>query len=265
MMQIIILNQIDSNTMTESQRHNAILALLAEQNLVSVTDLISRIGMSPATARRDLNKLNELGKLRKVRNGAERIEADAVAWLPLDLRNTPHLDEKHRIARQAAQLLQPGSSVVINCGSTAFLLGQYLCGRPVQIITNYFPLASYLISQGHPDLVIMGGQYNNSQSITISLDDDQCQQYAAHWMFTSGAGLTADGLYKSEVITALSEQKVMRSISKLAVLADSSKVGQGSGMLFARADDIDVLITSKGANAETLAQLRQKGVEVQEI
>lgn len=39
-------------------------------------------------------------------------------------------------------------SVVINCGSTAFLLGREMCGKPVQIITNYLPLANYLIDRG---------------------------------------------------------------------------------------------------------------------
>ncbi|MBB5192005.1 DeoR family ulaG and ulaABCDEF operon transcriptional repressor [Silvimonas terrae] len=251
--------------MTERQRHHAILALLAEQSPVSVHDLIARIGMSPATARRDLHKLAQAGQLLKVRNGAERIDAGSPAapWLPLDLRNTPHLDAKYRIAREAATLLSPGDSVVINCGSTAFLLGQQLCGRPVQLITNYFPLASYLVSHDHADLILMGGQYDHSQGITIG--DDQSLRYAARWMFTSGSGLTADGLYKANIITALSEQKVMRGASKLVVLADGSKVGQGSGMLFAAASDIAMLITSTDADAATVAALRARGVEVRQV
>lgn len=67
-----------------------------------------------------------------------------------------------RIAAAAAQLCQPGESVVINCGSTAFLLGREICGKPVQVITNYLPLANYLIEQDHDSVVIMGGQYNKT-------------------------------------------------------------------------------------------------------
>ena len=52
-----------------------------------------------------------------------------------------------RIARAASQLIAPGESIVINCGSTAFLLGRELCGKPVQIITNHLPLANYLIDR----------------------------------------------------------------------------------------------------------------------
>ncbi len=76
--------------------------------------------------------------------------------------------KKVRIAKAASQLVNPGESVVINRGSTAFLLGREMCGKPVQIITNYLPLANYLDRSEHDSVIIMGGQYNKSQSITLS-------------------------------------------------------------------------------------------------
>ncbi len=60
--------------MNEVQRHNGILSLLEENQAINVSHIIERFNVSPATARRDIAKLDELGKLRKVRNGAERIE-----------------------------------------------------------------------------------------------------------------------------------------------------------------------------------------------
>lgn len=86
----------------------------------------------------------------------------------MNLHQAQNHDEKVRIAKAASQLVNPGESVVINCGSTAFLLGREMCGKPVQIITNYLPLANYLIDQEHDSVIIMGGQYNKSQSITLS-------------------------------------------------------------------------------------------------
>ena len=65
----------------------------------------------------------------------------------MNIHRAQNLDEKVRIARAASQLIAPGESIVINCGSTAFLLGRELCGKPVQIITNYLPLANYLIDR----------------------------------------------------------------------------------------------------------------------
>jgi len=55
---------------------------------------------------------------------------------------------------------------------------------------------------------------------------------------------------------------MLNYVGKLAVLVDSSKVGQRAGMLFSRTEQIDVLITGKEADVEILEQLRQKGVKV---
>lgn len=129
----------------------------------------------------------------------------------MNIHQAQNHDEKVRIARAASQLVNPGESIVINCGSTAFLLGQELCGKPVQIITNYLPLANYLIDQEHDSVIIMGGQYNRSHSITLSPQGSENSLYAGHWMFTSGKGLTAEGLYKTDMLTAMAEQKCLTS------------------------------------------------------
>ena len=51
--------------MTEAQRHQILLDLLAQTGFVTVEQVMSRLGISPATARRDINKLDESGKLKK--------------------------------------------------------------------------------------------------------------------------------------------------------------------------------------------------------
>ncbi|RLM25173.1 transcriptional regulator [Brenneria alni] len=248
--------------MTESQRHNAIIDFLQRQRQLTVADLIAHFDVSPATARRDINKLDESGKLRKVRNGAEAVNFTRPAWTPLNIYQAQNLDEKMRIAKAASQLCRSGESVVINCGSTAFLLGQEICGKDVQVITNYLPLANYLIEQEHESVVIMGGQYNKSQSITLAPQEGDASLYAGHWMFTSGKGLTAEGLYKTDMLTAMAEQNMLNYVGKLAVVVDSSKVGERAGMLFSRVEQIDVVITGKQANAQIVAQLRDQNVDV---
>jgi DeoR family transcriptional regulator, ulaG and ulaABCDEF operon transcriptional repressor len=248
--------------MNEVQRHNGILSLLDEKRTINVSHIIDQFNVSPATARRDIAKLDELGKLKKVRNGAERLEMKKKNWVPLDIEGTDHYHEKSRIAAKASELCRRGDSVVINCGSTAFLLGQELCGQDVQIITNYFPLASYLIQEDHDSVIIIGGQYNKSQNIFLNPAPDALGGYAGHWMFTSGKGLTANGLYKNDMLTAVAEQQMLEQVGKLVVVVDSSKIGQRTGMLFCPASKIDILITGKNANTEVINALKEQGTEV---
>ncbi|CDL34357.1 Ascorbate utilization transcriptional regulator UlaR, HTH-type [Enterobacter hormaechei] len=64
--------------MTEAQRHQILLELLAQTGFITVEKVIERLGISPATARRDINKLDESGKLKKKSAMAQRPSASSV-------------------------------------------------------------------------------------------------------------------------------------------------------------------------------------------
>lgn len=250
--------------MNEITRHNEIVALVNNKGMVKVTELVSYFLISPATARRDIIKLDLEGRVKKVRNGIMKIEEKKPIWAPLDMTNTDNYHEKARIALRAAKLCDDGENIVINCGSTAFLLGRELCGKNVSIITNYFPLACYLIENDHENVIIMGGLYNKHQNIILNPIANIADSYAGKWMFTSGKTLTATGLYKTEILTAVSEQQILDKTEKLVVVVDSSKIDTkvDSGMLFCPISKIDILITGKQANKNVIEAIRRQGTEI---
>ncbi|SEQ17388.1 MULTISPECIES: HTH-type transcriptional regulator UlaR [Basfia] len=246
--------------MNEQIRHNKLLTLLGENGFLSVQEIMTALNISPATARRDITKLNEQGRLKKLRNGAEAVIQST--FQPQKKQNEiKNLDEKQRIAALAASLCQNDSSAILTCGSTMLLLGNALCNRNVQIITNYLPLANQLIENDHERVVIMGGQYNKSQAITLSLSEHN-EAFAADIMFTSGKGLTAQGLYKTDMVIASSEQRLLKRAQKLIVLVDSSKLDKTVGMLFTELKNIDLIITGQEADPDFIRTLREKGVDV---
>ncbi|MDO9812983.1 HTH-type transcriptional regulator UlaR [Glaesserella parasuis] len=243
--------------MNENYRHRQLLDLLTERKVLSTQEIIELLDISPATARRDINKLSEQGRLHKVRNGAEAI---SVGFIPSN-REIKNNDEKQRIAEAASKLCKEGDSVVLTCGSTMSMLGSRLCGQRLQIITNYLPLANHLIDHNHDDVVILGGQYNKNKAITLSISGNE-MSYAANIMFTSGKGFTLEGLYKTDMIIAHSENQISSKAQKYVVLLDSIKLGKRVGMLFSELSKIDILITGSEADPEIIKQLREKGLEV---
>lgn len=249
--------------MNEQHRHLKLLSLLDEHKALATQQLVEFLDISPATARRDISKLHAQGRLKKVRNGVEALNVrENGAHTPAVFAETiNHYGEKKRIAQAAAQLCADGSSVVLACGSTMLMLGEALCGRELQVITNYLPLANALIAGDHPDVVILGGQYNKNKGITLSLEN-QDFNYAADIFFTSGKGFSEEGLYKNDMLLAYSEQKIIGKAQKLVVLLDHHKLGKKAGMLFSPLSDIDLLITGKEADGELIARLRDKGLEI---
>ncbi len=248
--------------MNETIRHEKLLAQLAIKRMLSIPEIVQFLNISPATARRDVNKLHQQGKLIKVRNGVEhKIRTEIGLELEEKKNHIKHFSEKQRIAVKAASLCKPDENVILTCGSTMLLLGEQLCQQKVQIITNYLPLANYLIEHNHPRVVIMGGQYNQSQAITLSMNADS-ETFAADIMFTSGKGLTDKGLYKTDMLIANSEQRILSKNQKLIVLLDSSKLGKAVGMLFTSLDNIHLLITGHEADPAIIKQLEAKGLNI---
>lgn len=245
--------------MNEIFRHKKLLSTLEAKQMLSTLEIMHLLNVSPATARRDINKLSEQKKLRKVRNGAEAINVQKSIEQDKPINN---FDEKRRIAEAASKLCREGDSVILTCGSTMQLLGQALCGQKLQIITNFLPLANYLIEQQHDDVVIMGGQYNKNKKVTLSLNQQNEFMYAANIMFTSGKGFTPEGLFKTDMIIANSEAQMSSKASKYVVLLDSTKLGKEIGMLFRDINNVDLLITGKEADPNIVQSIRDKGVEI---
>ena len=256
--------------MNEQLRHSKILSYLKEVGHISIQELVDQFGISPATARRDINKLYDLGRIHKVRRGAVHLDSSTQPVQPAlcaPLMSAPadavqNKDEKERIANVAASLCHDGDSVIINCGTTAFMMGSRLAGRDIQVITNYIPLANHLITEKHDKVIILGGQYYAGSASTMTPFEGDAQLYSANYIFTSGAGLTELGLTKIDPMTVMAEQKMMKQADKVVALVDSSKLGIRSGLLFCQAANIHILITGREANPEILQNLKEKGIQI---
>lgn len=259
--------------MNQPLRHMAILDYLEKSQQISVPQLVKEFNISAATARRDINVLHQQGQVNKVRNGALHIDTLRHASQPsknesqLSLLASPASDvenaeEKERIAQAAAKLCGDGQNVIINCGTTAFMMGAKLAKRDVQVITNYLPLANHLIEAKHEKVVILGGQYIASSASTLSPFTEESHLYSASYMFTSGTSLSPQGLTKLDPLAVMTEQKMMTQADKLVALMDSRKLGMRCGLQFCPATAIHTLITGREADPRQLDLLFSQGVEI---
>jgi len=102
--------------MSRHDRHSAILDIVMDEGSVHIDDIITRLGVSAATARRDLDHLADQQLVSRTRGGA--IANPTSTEPPLRYRTSKMADEKTRIAKAAAALVHPGDSTGLNCGPT---------------------------------------------------------------------------------------------------------------------------------------------------
>ncbi len=254
--------------MNEAQRHRRLLDYLDSHTFITTNDYVSMLDISLSTARRDITKLAEDGKLKKIRNGAEALSSESnqqhhtpSSFIPSEY-DIENLDAKKRIAKAAVDLCDEHDSVIVSGSNTTFLMGQYLAGRDVQVVTNFMPLTHSLITQDHQSIIILGGQYLPERQITISPDEEAADDHKSRFVFFTGTGVTPAGIHTSDLLVYMAEKKLLEYGAKLIALVDSSKIGKHGGKLLATATQLDTLITDAEADPEVLEALKASGVNV---
>src|SRR5665809_16366 len=131
--------------MLAAQRRSEIMALLERDRIVRVSHLVSALGVSDMTIRRDLLALHEQGALEKVHGGAVVRAEPSTAEPGFEAKSVRQLAQKEAIAARAAQLVHPGSAIAISAGTTTFALARHLVGIPgLTVVTNSVWVADLL-------------------------------------------------------------------------------------------------------------------------
>jgi DeoR family transcriptional regulator of aga operon len=249
--------------MHKSARLSAILEQLATGNGVDVSGLAKELGASPATIRRDLATLERQRLLERTHGGAV---AQAVSYeLPLRYKGVRFAEEKRRIAAAAAGRVTEGMSVGLTGGTTATEVARALAGRPrLTIVTNALNIASELGVRPNIKLIVTGGL---ARSQTYELSGPIAE--------ASLAGLTLDvafigvdgvdakaGCTTHEEVEAHTNQVMIRHAQRAVLVADSSKIGQVTFARICPAQDVDELITDRGADPGAVQALSETGMQV---
>lgn len=255
--------------MLEKQRHQLIIDLVDENQFASVSLLSTQLDTSEATIRRDINKLFELKRLKKIRGGAEAVSDHSskkkrtLSASTFASDQEIHIDKKRRIADKAVSICAEGESVIINGGTTTFMMGEFLTARNINIITNSFKLAHYIDENGTNQLTLPGGEVYREQGIVLSsFEQDTIQNYHCNKMFMGTQGIASVGVTESDPLLIRAEQKLRKQADRLIVLADSSKIGRRGNFIFCPPEEVDILITDDEADPQVLAELRSCGIEI---
>lgn len=245
------------------ERLEQLQSILRKQHTVRVDEICSKLGVSPPTARRDLERLEKNGVARRVHGGA--ILAGKRLEEPLfDDKTSIALREKMKIAALAAELVKPNETIYIDGGSTALELARLLAKREnLNIVTNSLRTALELSGSG-PSVTLIGGKLRRrSQTMVGALTAPILRELHFDRAFMGTIGLTIeDGLTTTDPDEAYTKRLAMAQSAECILLADSGKIGKVS---FARAGDIDSiskLICDKKAAPSFIKAVVKKGIEV---
>ena len=254
--------------LTEQRRRN-LLDLVDQEGQVTVADMVHRFSISAVTVRSDLDALAKIGAVVRSHGGAIR-RLEATQDYPLRAKETLHRNEKVRIGKAAAELIQPGETIILDSGTTTAEVARHIKKLKTQsltVITNALNIATELADCGEITLIMIGGLLRPvSCSFVGPQAEAMMNEFHADRLFLAVDGFDLEnGPSTPDVLEAQLNNVMIRSAKEVNVVADFSKLGRRSVSKIGPLDRIDRLITDNRAVPEFTEGLRNKGIEVMEV
>jgi DeoR family fructose operon transcriptional repressor len=216
--------------MLAQERKTKILQLLKAHGIVRNKELIGVLEASESSVRRDLQELEDEGKLIRIHGGAEPA-------LPLDYemsmdeKSVKNVHQKKQIARQAVDLIGRDDVVFLDAGTTTLEMIHYLSLKPVhcKVVTNSAHHALELRNAHIPTIIIGGRIKASTDAVVGATAIEQLSRYSFTKAFLGMNGVgVARGYTTPDSEEAAVKRLVIDNAKDVYVLADSSKINQVS-------------------------------------
>ncbi len=257
--------------MHANERDSLILELLAQKGFVSFKELERQIAGSPATIRRDLDRLASQEKLERVRGGAKLAEGSSagspenrhLSGVPFHVNVERSPREKAMIGQEAAKLCEPGESIMIDGGSTTLQMCPHLAGLNLHVLTNSLHIVAALIGQNGTRLMVPSGAVFPEQNIILSVfGEDGMPNFHAPKLFMGAASIGPQGLMQADIVLVGAEKRLIEKAEQIIVLADASKFDVAAGNVVCALEAIDTIITDDRISQAAVQMVEAAGIKL---
>ena len=238
-----------------SKRHTEIMRMLADEGTVTISELAARLGVSLETVRRDVRPLTENGSVLKI-HGAVGL-AGQIGEAPFQRRMRENANAKRRIAREVAQMIHDGESVMLDTGTTTSFVARQLLGhRRLTVVTNSSDIARTLATVNGNKVYMAGGELRSDSGAAFgnSAIDFISRFTVTHAVISAGA-MDARGVMDFDLEEAEFARMVLSCGERKLVVTDHSKFGRRGLVSVCDFSGFDQLITDRGPPEDISAAL----------
>jgi DeoR/GlpR family transcriptional regulator of sugar metabolism len=260
--------ELDRPRLGEARRE-LIRTMLMDAGAVTVSELQVRFGISPITARRDLDELERRGSARRTHGGAV-LPSVLAPEHSFAQRMGVATRAKERLAEAALELVCERETVFLDSSTTAYFVARGLArdGKAVRVITNSGPIMQVIAACEHPqiELVAIGGTLRRfTGSFVGPASVRAVREHFADRLFMSVTGITPSGVMTDgDVLEAEVKRAMLEQAGETTVLVDGAKLAvqgrQAIGPITAA-----TRVLADGPSAADCARLRAAGAAVQVV
>jgi DeoR/GlpR family transcriptional regulator of sugar metabolism len=244
-------------------RLQVIADLVRERGSVRGSELVDLLGVTDETVRRDLARLADLGIVRRAHGGAIAARPNDETTTAVRLRE--HSEEKIAIGQRAAELVRPGTTIILDSGTTTLCLARALRRtRDIVVVTTAVTNALELIGHTGTTVIMTGGVIRpitfgaSGRLAAATLRELHVDQafLAIHSVSVRG-GLTYPSFEEFDA-----KRAIIEAASEVVLLADHSKFGRVALVRVAPITAVHRIITTPGIDPEEEAAIRDLGIDL---
>jgi DeoR/GlpR family transcriptional regulator of sugar metabolism len=252
------------NGQSAQQRLDTILDLIYTSGFTSVSEVAQQINVSEMTIRRDFDKLEAEGLVRRAHGGAIAEHRTQVE-LDYRARQQRRSQEKTRIGQIAASLVQEGQSIFLDAGTTVLAMVKFLKQvKNLHIVTSSLPVQMELMNCPTINVILIGGKIMpHTMSYVGPLAIENIQNMRFDWTFLGTGGIDVDrGLTHSTMEEIPIKKAAVASANKVVVLADSTKFGYNALSQIMPISSVQYIVTEKLPEGLDQDALGREGVKL---
>jgi DeoR/GlpR family transcriptional regulator of sugar metabolism len=251
------------------ERRSLIAQMVLEKGKVLLPDLVEQFKVTETSIRRDLNLLENNGRLKRVHGGAISVVGNSRTDSFAEKMQL-HIKAKERIGKAAAAMIHPRDVLLFDSGTTTLQIVKHIpaelrISASITMVTNSLPISQEMLSWPSPNLIVLGGIYMPDYQATVGPQTlGQLNELTADRVFLGADGLTLQGGVTTANILMAQVDQLMVERSRQAVLViDSSKLGRMGFVPVKPLSAFQMIITDSGAPEEFVSSIRALGIEVQ--
>ena len=250
-------------TVLAETRRRRIADALRTSGAVTVAEVEERFGVSPMTARRDLDELARRGLLRRTHGGAV-LPTTSAHEDSFARRMRAATEAKRRLADAAVAQLGPRETVFLDSSTTCYFVARRLIetGAPATVLTNSLPVMELIFNEARPDveLIGIGGSLRRlTRSFVGPFAVRTVQGHFADRLFLSVKGLTETGMMTdADALEAEVKRTMIAQAGVSTLLVDRSKLLVRGLSVVASVTEVSEVLAHGTSPAEAAA-LRSPG------
>jgi DeoR/GlpR family transcriptional regulator of sugar metabolism len=249
--------------MKAAERQLRIRQMFESRDFLDLETLCRELDASDSSVRRDLAILEEEKALRRVYGGAVPTQQPVSRAFDYAVESVRLSDEKSRIGRLTASLIEDGQTVILDGGSTVAAVARELASKSLHIVTNSLPIAESLESLRNIELTLTGGYLDPRLRVMLGPFCEQMLSAIRADVLIMGIGsVTETGFSNNNTLVVGSEQKMIEVAGKVIIVADRTKFGRGGMFPVAPLNAANVVVSDKDLAPAYSDLLTRNGIEV---